>query len=180
MTETGTADTARPPTRSTRDNRHHDPARLWSRPSYAARPSTGRARGDGIDLLYSRYGNNPNQRSVAEKVAALEGTEAALAVASGMAAISMTLLAACGAGDHIVASRHLYGATHALLTHELPRRGVATTFVDPGDPSAWQAALTPHTRVVLIELPTNPTLRVFDIGPPARRRGRPARSSQPT
>ena len=121
--------------------------------------------GDGIDLLYSRYGNNPNQRSVAEKVAALEGTEAALAVASGMAAISMTLLAACGAGDHVVASRHLYGATHALLTHELPRRGVATTFVDPGDPSAWQAALTPHTRVVLIELPTNPTLRVFDIGP---------------
>ncbi len=121
--------------------------------------------GDGIDLLYSRYGNNPNQRSVAAKIAALEGTESALALASGMAAISMTLLAATRTGDHIVASRHLYGATHALLSHELPRRGVTTTFVDPGDPTAWRAATTPATRVVLIELPTNPTLRVFDIGP---------------
>ena len=121
--------------------------------------------GDGIDLLYSRYGNNPNQRSVAARIAALEGTESALALASGMAAISMTLLAATGAGDHIVASRHLYGATHALLSRELPRRGVDTTFVDPADPAAWREATTPATRVVLIELPTNPTLRVFDIGP---------------
>ena len=120
---------------------------------------------DGIDLLYSRYGNNPNQRSVAAKVAALEGTEAALALVSGMAAISMTLLASADVGDHIVASRHLYGATHALLMKELPRRGITTTLVDPGDSSAWQAAVTPRTRVVLIELPTNPTLRVFDIGP---------------
>ena len=124
--------------------------------------------GDGIDLLYSRYGNNPNQRAVAGKIAALEGTEDALALASGMAAISMTLLAAAGSGDHILASRHLYGATHALLTDELPRRGIATTFVDPHDASAWQAALTPRTRVVLIELPTNPTLRVFPIGPARR------------
>lgn len=121
--------------------------------------------GDGIDLVYSRYGNNPNQRSVGEKVAALEGTEAGLPLASGMAAIAMTLLAEAEAGDHIVASRHLYGATHALLAHELPRRGIGTTFVDPGGPGAWRAALTPQTRVVLIELPTNPTLRVFDIGP---------------
>ena len=120
--------------------------------------------GDG-DLLYSRYGNNPNQRSVAAGIAALEGTESALALASGMAAISMTLLAVVRAGDHIVASRQLYGATHALLTGELPRRGVTTTFVDPGDPGAWHTALTPRTRAVLIELPTNPTLRVFDIGP---------------
>lgn len=121
--------------------------------------------GDGTDLLYSRYGNNPNQRSVAAKIAALEGTEDALALASGMAAISMTLLAATRAGDHIVAGRHLYGATRALLAHELPRRGVSTTFADPGDPASWRAATTPATRVVLIELPTNPTLRVFDIGP---------------
>ena len=121
--------------------------------------------GDGVDLRYSRYGNNPNQRSVAAKIAALEGTESALALASGMAAISMTLLAVAEAGDQVVASRHLYGATHALLAAELPRRGIATTFVDPGDPAAWQAALTPATRAVLIELPTNPTLRVFDIGP---------------
>ena len=129
--------------------------------------------GDGLDLRYSRYGNNPNQLSVAGKIAALEGTEAGLALASGMAAISMTILSATGPGAHVVASRHLYGATHALLSGELPKRGIATTFVEPGDPSAWEAALTPRTRVVLIELPTNPTLRVFDIEP-ARRAARSA------
>lgn len=128
---------------------------------------------DGLDLRYSRYGNNPNQLSVAGKIAALEGTEAGLALASGMAAISMTILSAAGAGDHVVASRHLYGATHALLSGELPKRGITTTFVEPSDPAAWEAALTPHTRVVLIELPTNPTLRVFDIEP-ARRAARSA------
>ena len=121
--------------------------------------------GDGLDLRYSRYGNNPNQLSVAGKIAALEGTEAGLALASGMAAISMTILSAAASGDHVVASRHLYGATHALLSGELPKRGITTTFVEPSDPTAWDAALTPRTRVVLIELPTNPTLRVFDIEP---------------
>ena len=121
--------------------------------------------GDGGELRYSRYGNNPNQVSVAAKVAALEGTEAALALASGMAATSMTLLSAAAAGDHVVASQYLYGATRVLLADELPRRGITTTFVDPHDPGAWSAALTPRTRVVLIELPTNPTLRVFDIEP---------------
>ena len=71
-------------------------------------------------LRYSRYGNNPNQESVAAKVAALEGTEAALALASGMAATAMTLLAVTQAGDHVVASRYLYGATQLLLADELP------------------------------------------------------------
>ena len=120
---------------------------------------------DGVDLRYGRHGNNPNQRSVAAKVAALEGTESALALASGMAAISMTLLAVARVGDHIVAGRQLYGATRELLEDELPRRGIATTLVDPGDADAWRAALTPSTRAVVIELPTNPTLRVFDVGP---------------
>ena len=69
----------------------------------------------GAPLRYSRYGNNPNQESVAAKIAALEGTEAALALASGMAATAMTLLSVAEAGDHIVASRYLYGATGVLL-----------------------------------------------------------------
>ncbi len=119
----------------------------------------------GGNLLYTRYGNNPSQLSVAARVAAMEGTESALALASGMAAIAMTLLSATDAGDHIVASRQLYGATHVLLATELPRRGVTTTFVDPADPSGWATAVRPNTRVVLVELPTNPTLRVFDLEP---------------
>ena len=123
---------------------------------------------DGADLVYPRLGNSPNQRSVAARIAALEGTPHALALASGMAAISMTVLSAASDGDHVVASLSLYGDTHALIKDELPRRGVATTLVDPHDADGWAAAVTPRTKVVLIELPTNPTLRVFNLGPPRR------------
>ncbi len=116
------------------------------------------------ELLYTRYANNPNQVTVGEKVAALEGTEAAVALASGMAASAMTLLALTDAGDHVVASDQLYGATQGLLRSELPRRGVTATFVDP-DVGNWEAALRPETRVLYLEVPTNPTLRVFDVRP---------------
>ena len=76
---------------------------------------------DDGELLYSRFGNNPNQLLVGAKVAAIEGTEAGVALGSGMAAVAMTLLALTKAGDHIVAASGLYGATHALLGQELPR-----------------------------------------------------------
>ncbi len=116
------------------------------------------------ELRYSRYGNNPNQEQVGRKMALLEGTEAAVALGSGMGAVSMTLLALAEGGDHIVASSQLYGATHALLTSELPRRGVETTFVDP-DAGGWEDAIRPETRVLYIEMPTNPTLRILDPRP---------------
>lgn len=116
------------------------------------------------ELLYSRYGNNPNQLHVGQKAAALEGTESAVALGSGMAAAAMTMLALTEAGDHVVAASSLYGATQALLAHELPRRGVETTFVDP-DVAEWEAALRPETRVVYIEIPVNPTLRIVDPRP---------------
>ncbi|MDP2956610.1 MAG: aminotransferase class I/II-fold pyridoxal phosphate-dependent enzyme [Longimicrobiales bacterium] len=125
------------------------------------------------ELLYSRYGNNPNQALLGRKIAALEGMEAGAAFASGMGATAMTLLALTQAGDHIVASSYLYGATYTLLKHELPRRGVQTTFVDPehGD---WEGALRPETRLIMLEMPTNPTLRLLDprpIAELAHRRG---------
>lgn len=117
------------------------------------------------ELRYSRYGNNPNQRMLGEKIAALEGTEAGIALGSGMAATAMTVLALCDAGSHVVASRRLYGATQTLLRDELPRRGVETTFVDPDDEDAWPDALRPETRILMVEIPTNPTLRVVDPRP---------------
>tara|TARA_B100001765_G_scaffold125855_1_gene78865 strand:+ start:540 stop:1625 length:1086 start_codon:yes stop_codon:yes gene_type:complete len=120
------------------------------------------------DLLYSRYGNNPNQLEVGEKIAALEGTESGIALGSGMAATAMVFLALTEAGDHIVASSHLYGATRSLLLDELPRRGIETTFVDPDADQGWQKALRPETRIIHIELPTNPTLRFFDPRPIAQ------------
>lgn len=116
------------------------------------------------DLLYTRWTNNPNQLQVAAKVAALEGMDAGIALGSGMGAIACTLLALTGQGDHIVASSLLYGGTHTLLSTELPRRGVETTFVDPVD-GDWEAALRPETRVVYLELPANPSLRVPDPRP---------------
>ena len=118
-------------------------------------------------LLYTRYGNNPNQALVGEKMAALEGTEAGLLLSSGMSAITMTILAALPEGGHVVASRHLYGATRTLLERELPNRGITNTFIDPESREDWEAALTPQTGVLLLEVPTNPTLRVFDPRIPA-------------
>jgi cystathionine beta-lyase/cystathionine gamma-synthase len=116
------------------------------------------------DLLYTRWTNNPNQIQVAAKVAALEGMEAGIALGSGMGAIASTLLALTQAGDHVAASSLLYGGTHTLIASELPKRGVATTLVDPCD-GDWEAALRPETRVVYLELPTNPTMRVPDPRP---------------
>ena len=113
-------------------------------------------------LLYSRYGNNPNQALVGEKMAALEGAEAGLLLSSGMSAITMTILAALPDGGHVVSSRHLYGATRTLLEDELPRRGITTTLIDPENKENWEGASTPQTGVLLLEVPTNPTLRVFD------------------
>jgi len=124
--------------------------------------------GDGRgDLLYTRYGNNPLQVQVGQKLAELEGAEAGLVVGSGMGAIAMTLLALTQSGDHIVASSHLYGATRTLLEDELPRRGVTTTLVDAAEGRHWRRAARKRTRVLYLELPTNPTLRLFDPEPVA-------------
>jgi len=125
-----------------------------------ARPSDG-------ELLYSRYGNNPNQEMLGRKLAELEGTDAAIALGSGMAATAMTLLALTKSGDHVVASSMLYGTTRALLREELPRRGVSTTFVDPDTVRGWRAAVRPNTRVILMETPTNPAVRILDPRPVA-------------
>ncbi len=129
------------------------------------------APGDAPELRYSRYGNNPNQVAVARKLAALEGTEASLAVASGMAATALAVLAVTRAGDHIVASKHLYGATSAILAEEMPRRGVTTTFIDPDEVCAWESAMRDNTRILFLETPTNPVMRIFDPRVPVRLAG---------
>ena len=123
---------------------------------------------DASELRYTRYGNNPNQVAVASKLAALEGTEGSVAVASGMAATALGVLALTSAGDHIVASKHLYGATYALLAEEMPHRGVTTTFIDPDDDCAWGSAMRDKTRILFLETPTNPVMRIFDPRIPVR------------
>jgi methionine-gamma-lyase len=93
----------------------------------------------------------------------MEGTEFAVCTASGMSAISSTLLQLCRSGDHIVSSNTVYGGTHALLGELLPQLDITTTFVDPTDPAAFEKAITPRTRVLYTETMGNPTLKIADI-----------------
>ncbi len=112
--------------------------------------------------IYTRLGN-PTQNVAEEKVALLEGAEACVAAASGMGAISAALWTCLSAGDHIVAGDTLYGCTFALLNHGLTRMGVEVTFVDMTDLAAVRKAMRPNTKVVYLETPANPTLKITDI-----------------
>ena len=113
--------------------------------------------------LYGRH-FNPTVYTLAKQLAALEGTESAYCTASGMAAISATLMQLCDAGDHIVSSNTVYGGTYALLNDLLPpKTGITSSLVDICDLSAVEAAITPRTRVLYTESMSNPTLRVADI-----------------
>jgi cystathionine beta-lyase/cystathionine gamma-synthase len=112
--------------------------------------------------FYSRTGN-PTTRALEEKVAALEGAEDAVVSSSGMAAVSSTLLAHLGAGDHVVVGEELFVISQQLLDEDLPRRGIGVAKVDPTDASAVEAAITERTKVLFFETSTNPRLRVPDI-----------------
>src|SRR4051794_21942429 len=118
--------------------------------------------GDEAGYFYYRYGT-PNHTLLERTVADLEGAAAAVAAASGMAALSATLLALLESGDHLLVDRHIYGGTYALVTTELPRLGIPCTFVDLEAPDALAAAVQPRTRLLLLETLTNPTLRVTDL-----------------
>jgi cystathionine beta-lyase/cystathionine gamma-synthase len=114
------------------------------------------------DQFYTRYGNPTN--TVAEKrVAELEGTDAALTFASGMGAITTTILALLKSGDHIVAQRDIYGGVTKFLTQWLPKLGIETTFVDTTEYEQHGRAIRPNTRLLYLESPTNPTLRIVDL-----------------
>jgi O-acetylhomoserine (thiol)-lyase len=112
--------------------------------------------------VYSRI-SNPTCAVLEERIAALEGGVGAIAVASGQAALHLALVTLLGAGEHVVASRALYGGSHNLLEYTLPRFGVTTTFVDPRDIDAWAAAVRPQTRLLFGETLGNPGLDVLDI-----------------
>jgi O-acetylhomoserine (thiol)-lyase len=112
--------------------------------------------------VYSRI-SNPTNAVLEERIAALEGGVAGLAVASGQAALHLGLATIAGAGSHVVASRALYGGSHNLLHYTLPRFGIETTFVNPRDLDAWRAAIRPNTRALFSETLGNPGLDVLDI-----------------
>jgi cystathionine beta-lyase/cystathionine gamma-synthase len=116
------------------------------------------------DLRYIRLSNTPNHDALHRKLAALENAEAALVTASGMAAISATLLALLGNGERLMAQDCLYGGTHDLLTADLPALGIDTDFIDPNDAASWREQLTPQTRAIYVETISNPLMGVPDLG----------------
>ncbi len=112
--------------------------------------------------VYSRI-SNPTNAVLEERISALDGGVGAIATASGQAALHLAIVTLMGVGSHIVSSRSIYGGSHNLLSHTLPRFGIETTFVDPRDLEAMRAAIRPETRLVFGETLGNPGLEVLDI-----------------
>jgi cystathionine beta-lyase/cystathionine gamma-synthase len=121
--------------------------------------------GSTQEVRYTRYGNNPNQLVIAERLALLEGAEAALFVASGMGATALAHLAVLRPGDHLISSEWIYGTTRKLFHAEFGRLGIEASFVNPLQAREWKRALKKTTRAIFVETPTNPLLRVIDLEP---------------
>ena len=118
---------------------------------------------DYHEIGYMRLSTSPNHIVLGKRIAALEGSEAALATASGMAAITTALLTVMSTGDHLLVQDCLYGGTTGLLTNEFRRLGISHTQIDPQDPSSWAAQLQPTTRVIYVETLTNPLAQMADL-----------------
>ena len=122
-----------------------------------------RGQTDYHDLQYIRLNNTPNHIVLHEKLAALEGAEAALVTASGMAAISASLLTFLKSGDHFLAHESLYGGTHDLINKDFPDLGIECDFIDGCDPNGWEEKLRSETKLIYVETITNPLLDVLDL-----------------
>ncbi|MGO9741571.1 MAG: O-succinylhomoserine sulfhydrylase [Roseiarcus sp.] len=126
-----------------------------------------RFKGDAPGFIYSRFAN-PTVAMFERRMALVEGAEAARATATGMAAVNAALMGQLKAGDHIVASRALFGSCLYIVEELLPRFGVASTLVDGADLSAWRAAMRDNTKTAFLESPTNPMLGLVDIAEVAK------------
>jgi cystathionine beta-lyase/cystathionine gamma-synthase len=157
-----------PETRATRGaadlRKKHGPAAtpIYQTSTFEVTDNEEQLRVTGTDAYYTRYGNPTN--TVAEKtVAELEGMDVALTFASGMGAITTTIMALLKSGDHVVAQRDVYGGTHKFLSQWLPKLGIETTFVDTTDYEQHARAIRPSTKLLYVESPTNPSVRVVDL-----------------
>jgi cystathionine beta-lyase/cystathionine gamma-synthase len=121
--------------------------------------------GSDEEVIYSRYGNNPNQVELARKYAMLEGADAAIFVSSGMGATALAHLAVLRPGDHLISSTWIYGGTQKLFDEELGRYGIDVTYVSPDQVRMWRKSVRKSTRAIFVETPTNPLMRVIDLAP---------------
>ncbi len=127
-----------------------------------AETAEARFKGEREGFVYSRFGN-PTVAMFEQRLALIEGAEACRGTSSGMAAVCFALMSLVRAGDHVVASRALFGSCHYIVTILLPRFGVETTLVDGTDLEQWRRALRPTTKAVFLETPSNPMLEIVDL-----------------
>jgi len=127
-----------------------------------AAQAAARFSGEESGMVYARY-TNPTVDMLQERLAALEDAECCVATASGMSAILATVMCFCRSGDHVLASRGLFGATVQLFNNWLPRFGIETTFVSPVDVSDWERHVRPNTKLLFLETPSNPLTEITDV-----------------
>ena len=144
-------------------NEHSEALFLTSSFVFAsAAEAAARIKGEQPGPIYARF-TNPTVSMMETRLAALEGAERCVAFASGMAAILATVMGLMKAGEHVVASRSIFGSTVQLFSNILGRFGIETTYVSPTDPEEWRAALKPNTKLFFVESPSNPLTEVSDI-----------------
>ena len=127
-----------------------------------AEEAEARFKGEASGYQYSRFGN-PTVTMFEQRMAALEGAPVARATATGMAAVTASLLCALKTGDHVVAAKAMFGSCRHVIEEILPRFGITNTLVDGGDVDQWQSAMRPETRMLFLETPANPTLAIVDL-----------------
>lgn len=156
-------DTIRCQTERTAYREHSTPLFLTSSfvfPNAELMADTFAGKEEGI--IYSRY-SNPNTDELIRKVCKMEGAEDGFATASGMAAVFASMAAFLQAGDHVVASRAVFGSTHQILTQLFPRWGITHTYVSPDDIEEWESHIQPNTKMLMVETPSNPGLALIDL-----------------
>jgi cystathionine beta-lyase/cystathionine gamma-synthase len=158
----------RPETKAVRGGREHAQGNapltipIYQTSTFEVANNEEQLRVTPTDQFYTRYGN-PTNTAAEKAIAELEGTDAALVFSSGMCAITTTVLALLKGGDHVVAQRDIYGGATKFFDRWLPKLGIATIFVDTNDLEQHAQAIRPDTRLLYLESPTNPTLRVVDL-----------------
>ncbi len=147
----------------THEGEHSEP--IFPTSSYvfsSAAEAAARFSGEQPGNIYSRF-TNPTVRTFEDRLASLEGTECCVATASGMSAITATIIGLLKTGDHIVSSRSIFGTTTILLTNIIGKLGIDTSFVELSDLSAWEQAIKPETKLLFLETPSNPLTELVDI-----------------
>src|SRR5882757_3025689 len=112
--------------------------------------------------IYTRF-SNPNSSELVQKLCLLEGTEDGIATASGMAAMYVSMASLLKSGDHVLASRSVFGSTHQILNILFPRWNITYTYADLSDPSSWESKIQPNTKMIFVETPSNPALDIIDL-----------------